>query len=88
MKKADPDNLLPEYRRGNLGPGVRGQYLESYRSGTNLVLLPLAQRPKEIFAVAKMIIFDYGRTLYDRETDDFFPDAIPVIKTPSGEVPT
>ena len=33
------------------------------------------------FAVAKMIIFDYGRTLYDRETDDFFPDAIPVVKT-------
>ena len=45
------------------------------------VSLPLAQRPKEIFAVAKMIIFDYGRTLYDRETDDFFPDAIPVVRT-------
>ena len=28
-----------------------------------------------------MIIFDYGRTLYDREPDDFFPDAIPVVKT-------
>ena len=81
MKKADPDDLRPEYRRGDLGPGVRSKYLESYRSGTNLVLLPLAQRPKEIFAVAKMIIFDYGRTLYDRETDDFFPDAIPVVKT-------
>ena len=81
MKKADPDDLRPEYRRGDLGPGVRSKYLESYRSGTNLVLLPLAQRPKEIFAVTKMIIFDYGRTLYDRETDDFFPDAIPVVKT-------
>ncbi len=81
MKKADLDDLRPEYRRGDLGPGVRGKYLESYRSGTNLVLLPLAQRPKGIFAVAKMIIFDYGRTLYDRETDDFFPDAIPVVKT-------
>ena len=81
MKKADLDDLRPEYRRGDLGPGVRGKYLESYRSGTNLVLLPLAQKPKEIFAVAKMIIFDYGRTLYDRETDDFFPDAIPVVKT-------
>ena len=66
---------------GDLGPGIRGKYSESYRSGTNLVLLPLAQRPKEIFAVAKMIIFDYGRTLYDRETDDFFPDAIPVVRT-------
>ena len=31
--------------------------------------------------MAKMIIFDYGRTLYDRETDDFFPDAIPVVRT-------
>ena len=43
MKKADPEYLRPEYRRGDLGPGVRGEYLESYRSGTNLVLLPLAR---------------------------------------------
>ena len=40
-----PNDLRPEYRRGDLGPGVRGKYLESYRSGTNLVLLPLTQRP-------------------------------------------
>jgi len=80
MKKADPDDPRPEYCRGDLDPGVRGKYLESYRSGTNLVLFPLAQKPKEICAVAKMIIFDYGRTLY-RETDDFFPDAIPVVRT-------
>ena len=46
MKKADPDDLRPEYRRGDLGSGVRGTYLESYRSETNLVLLPLAQRPR------------------------------------------
>ena len=39
MKKADPDELRPEYRRGDLGSGVRGKYLESYQSGTNLVLL-------------------------------------------------
>ena len=39
MKKADPDELRPEYRRGDLGPGVRGKYLESFCSGTNLVLL-------------------------------------------------
>ena len=39
MKKADPDDLRPEYRRGDLGTGVRGQYLESYRSRINLVLL-------------------------------------------------
>ncbi len=39
MKKADPEELRPEYRREDLGPGVRGKYLESFRSGTNLVLL-------------------------------------------------
>ena len=39
MKKADSDDLRAEYRREDLGPGVRGKYLESYRSGTNLVLL-------------------------------------------------
>ena len=39
MKKADPDELRPEYCREDLGPGVRGKYLESFRSGTNLVLL-------------------------------------------------
>ena len=33
MKKANPDDLRPEYRREDLGPGVRGKYLESYRSG-------------------------------------------------------
>ena len=39
MKKADPDDLRSEYRCGDLGLGVRGKYLKSYRSGTNLVLL-------------------------------------------------
>lgn len=39
MKKADPDDPRPEYRRGDLGSGVQGKYLESYRSGINLVLL-------------------------------------------------
>ena len=39
MKKADPDELRPGYRRIDLGPGVRGKYLESFRSGTNLFLL-------------------------------------------------
>lgn len=39
MKKTDPDDLRPEYRCGDLGLGVRGKYLESYRSGINLVLL-------------------------------------------------
>jgi len=39
MKKANSDELRPEYRREDLGPGVRGKYFESYRKGTNLVLL-------------------------------------------------
>jgi len=39
MKKTKPDELRPEYRRDDLGQGVRGKYLESYRTGTNLVLL-------------------------------------------------
>ncbi len=39
MKKAKSDELRPEYRREDLGPGVRGKYFESYRKGTNLVLL-------------------------------------------------
>jgi hypothetical protein len=33
------DELRPEYKREDLGVGVRGKYFESYRSGTNLVLL-------------------------------------------------
>ncbi|HHT9144586.1 MAG: hypothetical protein Q7J76_03120 [Candidatus Brocadiaceae bacterium] len=39
MKKAKSEELRPEYRREDLGPGVRGKYFESYQKGTNLVLL-------------------------------------------------
>ena len=39
MRKAKADELRPEYRREDLGAGVRGKYLKAYRSGTNLVLL-------------------------------------------------
>lgn len=39
MKKDENDELRPEYRREDLGPGLRGKYLEAYREGTNLVLL-------------------------------------------------
>ena len=39
MKKAKSDELRPEYHHEDLGPGVRGKYFESYRKGTNLVLL-------------------------------------------------
>ena len=33
------DELRPEYKREDLGIGVRGKYFEEYRKGTNLVLL-------------------------------------------------
>ena len=36
---ADTDKFRPEYCREDLGSGVRGKYLESFRSETNLVLL-------------------------------------------------
>ena len=39
MKKAERDELRPEYRREDLREGVRGKYLDAYRAGTNLVLL-------------------------------------------------
>ncbi len=40
MKKAKlSDELRPEYRREDLGQGIRGKYYESYRKGSNLVLL-------------------------------------------------
>lgn len=37
MKKAD--ELREEYRREDLGRGVRGKYYREYMKGTNLVLL-------------------------------------------------
>lgn len=42
MKKVDPtplEDLRPEYRREDLGEGVRGRYYKAYTKGTNLVLL-------------------------------------------------
>jgi len=42
MKKAKSavgDDLRPEYRREDLGKGVRGKYFFSYQKGSNLVLL-------------------------------------------------
>ncbi len=39
MKKVRADELRSEYRRADLGRGIRGKHLESYRKGTNLVLL-------------------------------------------------
>jgi hypothetical protein len=39
MRQDKSEKLRPEYRREDLGEGVRGKYLEAYRAGTNLVLL-------------------------------------------------
>ena len=39
MKKADKDELRKEYHKEDLGKGVRGKYYESYKKGTNLVLI-------------------------------------------------
>jgi len=40
MKKTKvSDELRPEYKREDLGQGVRGKHFESYRKGSNLVLL-------------------------------------------------
>ena len=42
MKKPnnlETDDLRPEYRREDLGKGVRGKYYAAYQKGSNLVLL-------------------------------------------------
>lgn len=39
MKKTESDELRKEYRREDLGKGVRGKYYDSYKKGTNLVLI-------------------------------------------------
>jgi hypothetical protein len=40
MRKGNSsDDLRPEYKREDLGKGIRGKYLQEYRKGTNLVLL-------------------------------------------------
>lgn len=40
MKKAkDQDEMRPDYKRADLGTGVRGKYYDAYNEGHNLVLL-------------------------------------------------
>ncbi len=40
MKKDNKtDELRPEYKKKDLGHGIRGKYYKDYTSGTNLVLL-------------------------------------------------
>ena len=39
MKKVKREEIRKEYRREDLGKGIRGKYFEEYKKGTNLVLL-------------------------------------------------
>jgi len=39
MKTAKKEELRKEYRREDLGVGVRGKYYEEYKKGSNLILL-------------------------------------------------
>ena len=39
MKTADHDEVRTEYRREDLGPGVRGKHHKAYQEGTNVALL-------------------------------------------------
>jgi hypothetical protein len=38
-KASDRNTMRPEYRREDLGKGVRGKYYKQFSAGTNLVLL-------------------------------------------------
>jgi len=39
MKATKKEEMRKEYRREDLGIGIRGKYYDEYRKGTNLVLL-------------------------------------------------
>lgn len=39
VSRSTKDDLRPEYRREDLGEGVRGKYYRAYIKGSNLVLL-------------------------------------------------
>ncbi len=39
MKKVKHKEMRKEYKREDLGKGIRGKYFQEYRKGTNLVLL-------------------------------------------------
>ncbi len=39
MKTAKKEDMRKEYRREDLGVGVRGKYYNEYKKGSNLVLL-------------------------------------------------
>lgn len=39
MKTVKNEEMRKEYKREDLGKGIRGKYFEEYKKGTNLVLL-------------------------------------------------
>ena len=39
MKTAKHEEMRKEYKREDLGKGMRGKYFQEYKKGTNLVLL-------------------------------------------------
>ncbi len=39
MKAVKHEEMRKEYRREDLGKGIRGKYFDEYKKGTNLVLL-------------------------------------------------
>lgn len=39
MKTVKHEEIRREYKREDLGKGIRGKYFEDYKKGTNLVLL-------------------------------------------------
>ncbi|MGQ3686025.1 MAG: hypothetical protein ACUBOA_13625 [Candidatus Loosdrechtia sp.] len=39
MKKVKHEEMRKEYKREDLGKGIRGKYFDEYKKGTNLVLL-------------------------------------------------
>jgi len=47
------DELRPEYKREDLGVGVRGKYFQDYKKGTNLVLL--SPDVAEVFSSEKAV---------------------------------
>lgn len=51
--KADRDTLRAEYRREDLGVGVRGKYFARFQAGSNLVLL--APDVAEVFTTPQAV---------------------------------
>ncbi len=58
MKKAKRDELRPEYRRADLGKGVRGKYLKAYRAGKRNLGKELLQSVREMKAGQRARVHD------------------------------